>query len=190
MLSVLTPFRTLLGIPRPLKTYHHVAHPLYENFDYVWREIVMEDDNGNLTWDGANGYKSDGFNRLREVSDGGGTIVTFVYDAQNRFARKDRPGTTNDIDYGYTGWQVVEQYEAGDTDPKRQFIYGNYIDEVLVMDTNEDDDDSCTYEYNSRTLLGDISGGGIYHPDGTPFILRGREYTPSGQAQRRCPSCS
>ena len=51
------------------------------------------DDNGNLTWDGAKGYKWDGFNRLREVSDGGGTIVTFVYDAQNRLARKDRgPG--------------------------------------------------------------------------------------------------
>jgi YD repeat-containing protein len=97
-----------------------------------------------LTWDGAKGYKWDGFNRLREVSDGGGTIVTFVYDAQNRLARKDRPGTTNDIDYAYTGWQVVEQYESGDADPKRQFIYGNYIDEVLVMDVNEDDDSSCT----------------------------------------------
>ena len=103
-----------------------------------------------MTWDGAKGYKWDGFNRLREVSDGGGTIVTFVYDAQNRLARKDRPGTTNDIDYGYTGWQVVEQYEAGDPEhdtpkanlsgllrssyPSLSLTVQNHIHDVLSQD--------------------------------------------------------
>ena len=49
------------------------------------------DDNGNLTWDGAKAHKWDGFNRLREVSDGGGTIVTFVYAAE-LFALSKRAG--------------------------------------------------------------------------------------------------
>jgi len=66
--------------------------------------------------------------------------VTYLYDAGNRRVRKDFPAGSSyaDADYYYVGWQVVEETDAGSTTPNRQYVDGNYIDEHLVMDVNED----------------------------------------------------
>ncbi|MCX7015250.1 MAG: hypothetical protein NTW86_22295, partial [Candidatus Sumerlaeota bacterium] len=116
------------------------------------------DDNGNLTGDGSKTYKWDAFNRLREVWTAGGSptkIVTYTYDAGNRRVRKDLVNNTYapDIDYVYDGWRIVEEHENAAANPSKQFVFGAYIDEPLVMDVNTDGDTSCVDAGGSLRLF-------------------------------------
>jgi RHS repeat-associated protein len=119
------------------------------------------DDNGNLTSDTERQYQWDAFNRLRAVFDEAGTtIAIYLYDPGNRrmlkSVRKDTGGgaTYDATAYAYRDWQVLEEASvfgaasessaiasaASSTKPTRQYVYGNYIDEPLVMDVNCDAD--------------------------------------------------
>ncbi|MCX7011535.1 MAG: hypothetical protein NTW86_03025 [Candidatus Sumerlaeota bacterium] len=116
------------------------------------------DDNGNLTGDGSQTYKWDAFNRLREVWTAGGSptkIVTYTYDAANRRVRKDLVNNTYtpDLDYYYDNWRIVQEHENGAANPARQFVYGAYIDEPLVLDVNTDGDTSCVDAGGSDRLF-------------------------------------
>jgi len=59
----------------------------------------------------------------------------FSYDAPGRRIKKvDSVGGTTSIYYYNDHWQVLSEYN-GSNSPQRWFAYGNYIDEVLVMNT-------------------------------------------------------
>ncbi len=100
--------------------------------------------NGNLINDGTLIYKYDALNRLVQVSrvSDGLVIATYVYDALNRRVRKiiTNGGLTGDIpdsttDYFYSGWQVMEERNAANNTPLRQYVWGNYIDECIQLTT-------------------------------------------------------
>ena len=66
--------------------------------------------------------------------------MTYLYDATNRRVAKVFPEGSDfaDVEYTYSGWWVIGEYEDGQTYPSRQLVYGLYIDEPLVMDVNAD----------------------------------------------------
>jgi RHS repeat-associated protein len=106
------------------------------------------DDNGNLTDDGRKTFEWDFNNRLLKVTrkSDGEVIADYAYDAVSRRIRKSvtnsgqLDGTTT---YYYDDQRVVEEQGVSEL-VSRQYVYGNYIDEVLLMDRNADDDDSAT----------------------------------------------
>jgi len=116
------------------------------------------DENGNLTDDGDQTYTWDAFNRLRAAyDDAGSTLGVYTYDAGHRRVRKDVSTSTGTrrTDFYYAAWQVLEEHEADATatpDPTlaRHFVYGNYIDEPLIMDVNQDADPWTTGAADAR----------------------------------------
>ena len=100
--------------------------------------------NGNLINDGTRKYSYDVFNRLIavfRVSDGK-QIASYRYDAMNRRVNKTimNGGLTGNVpntstDYYYQGWQCVEERTGGTTNPLRQYVWGNYIDECIQLTT-------------------------------------------------------
>ena len=149
---------------------------------------------GNLTADGEHQYVWDGLNRLVRVKDmQGATIVTYLYDADGRRVRKDLAGgSAGDIDYALDGWQVVEQYENGASTPKRQFIYGAFINEPVVMQVDTNADGNCTdarYYCHQNTIYsvyaltdenGDIVERYDYDPYGKHILIAGATRTENG----------
>ena len=136
----------------------------------------------------ARQLKWDAFNRLREVrtvSGGGGEgtlIASYVYDAGNRRMRKavaagsGVPGAGTSTDYYYTGWQIGETRNpaVSPSAPLRQFVFGNYIDEPLVMDVNAQQSGT-----GSATCIGAGDARYFYHAN--PIFSVGAITNASGQ---------
>jgi len=72
------------------------------------------------------------YNRANDVN---GTVVAeFAYDALGRRIRKtDCVADTNTLYYYNDNWQVLCEYSGGGSF-ERMFMYGNYIDEPIMMD--------------------------------------------------------
>ena len=127
----------------------------FNEYSKVDGATQAHDDNGNLTFDGSQHYQWDAFNRLRvALNDSLTTLGVYTYDFGSRRMRKvaTTDAATATTDFYYTGWQVLEEREiSGDskpTTPYRQFVYGNYIDEPIIMDVNEN---SATDSYTTGT---------------------------------------
>ena len=104
------------------------------------------DANGNLASNPLRGqtYAWDAFNRLVTVSSGGTAIAHYIYDADGRRIRKNYgSGLAQSAEYLYDGWRAIEEREGGSANPARQFVYGIYLDEPLVMDVNGNANGSC-----------------------------------------------
>jgi RHS repeat-associated protein len=109
---------------------------------------LVYDDNGNLTDDGTYEFAWDASNRLSTVTrkSDGALVATYSYDPHGQRVRKvvtnsgSLDGTT---DFYYNGWQVIEERDVTDV-LTQQYVYGNDIDEVLVMDRNLDGDGTAT----------------------------------------------
>ena len=166
----------------------------FNEYYQIGLKTVLHDDNGNMT-SGTLGadisstgglarqLKWDVFNRLREVRTTTDSLVaTYLYDAGNRRMRKDF-ANANDIDFNYTNWQIGETRDpAAPTVPKRQFVYGNYIDEPLSMDVNGNGDSTCVgtgdarhfYHANPIYSVGALSNA-------TAGVVEAYEYDPYGQ---------
>ncbi len=110
---------------------------------------VYSDDNGNRVDDGELGYLYDFKNRLRKVLRNWDTplnrqnellIAEYFYDPNGRRVRKvvDNSGDSNGTtDFLYDGWRVIEERDPNgdpDRDVVRQYVYGSYIDEPLILD--------------------------------------------------------
>ena len=101
--------------------------------------MLAYDDVGNLTDDGTSTstFEWDLSNRLRTVKrkSDGQIIAEYAYDAIGRRIRKivtnsgSLDGTTA---YYYDGQRVIEEHNGAEL-LSQQYVYGNYIDEVLVM---------------------------------------------------------
>ena len=147
----------------------------------------------------------DALNHLREARDPntGALLASYLYDADNRRVRKILAGAgggpaSYTTDFLYDGWRVLEERNGaagGGGAIQRQFIYGNYLDEVLVMDCY-----SGAAGYDATKLLGAAAGSFtplqgatryFYHQntlfsvcavtDSTAKIVEAYEYDPYGR---------
>jgi RHS repeat-associated protein len=113
------------------------------------------DNNGNLTDEdglsagtGIYAFEWDHINRLQRVKrkSDGNVVAVYVYDAFGRRIRKvvTNSGNLNGkTDFYYDVRRVIEERDGGDA-LTQQYVYGNYIDEVLVLDRNQDGDTTAT----------------------------------------------
>jgi len=159
----------------------------FNEYYQIGTTALTQDDNGNLTNDGTKKYKWDAFNRLRQVlSSSDVLIATYYYDADNRRVRKDVVTPSQgiaDTDYWYSGWRVLEETALGATLAVRQFVYGNYLDEVLVMDVDINANGNCVdsggskrYFYHQNALY---NVAGITDSSGN--LLEVYQYDPYGK---------
>ncbi|MEA5536936.1 RHS repeat-associated core domain-containing protein [Crocosphaera sp. XPORK-15E] len=156
------------------------------------------DDNGNLVEDADYTYQYDSRNRLRIATrKGDGVVAEYLYDAMGRRIRKEvsNSGANDGVtDFYYDGNRVVEERDGSNV-LTQQFVYGNYIDEVVIMDRNLDGDDSAIgsgdqrYHYHQDALYsvyavtdenGDIAESYLYDPYGevTVFDANGNIVPP------------
>jgi len=102
---------------------------------------VTHDNAGNMTGDhDGYTYHYDYENRLTRVKKSSDTVdvAVYTYDAiGRRIAVEDCIADTT-THYYYDGWRVLTETDEND-DRQRDFAYGNYIDEVLVMTDASDD---------------------------------------------------
>ena len=105
------------------------------------QQSVGSDDNGNLLNDGEFLYMWDPSNRLKSITrtSDNQTIANYSYDALNRRVRKDVQSDENlqsnqaaITEYYYDIWRVLEERSSVE-ESDIQFVYGNYIDEVLQL---------------------------------------------------------
>ena len=104
------------------------------------------DENGNMLNDDKHTYAYDFNNKLVNVDE---TVGTYKYDALGRRIAK------NNTTYFYVGNQKVEE---SNSDGTRSYIYGNYINEALLISYR-----TCIYylhgnHLNSTLALTDMSG--------------------------------
>ena len=89
----------------------------------------------------------DAWNRLVKLEDGSGTVAQYEYDgAKRRTVKKSYSGgvLSETRHFFYTEpsrWQVVEERVDSETDPDRQFVWGQrYIDDLVLRDRDTDAD--------------------------------------------------
>jgi RHS repeat-associated protein len=89
----------------------------------------------------------DAWNRLVKLEDGSGTVSQYEYDgAKRRTVKRSYTGDvlTETRHFYYTEpskWQVVEERVDSETDPDRQFVWGQrYIDDLVLRDRDTDAD--------------------------------------------------
>ena len=88
------------------------------------------------------------------------TVAEYAYDALGRRIRKiDSIGSETTLYYYNNNWQVVTEADSvGDT--ARYFVYGNFIDELLMMHDCSTDEDyyACQDHLYSNVALADQNG--------------------------------
>jgi len=111
---------------------------LTNRYTQIDTAAIGHDDAGNLVQDRQGyRYQYDYENRIVRIYRLSGptevTVATFDYDALGRRIRKVDPiaGATT-LYYYDPDWRCLEERDGSDV-LQRSFIYGNYIDEVLVM---------------------------------------------------------
>ena len=117
----------------------HAIEALYLDAAGTGEKYYAHDAAGNLIRDDRGyRYSYDYENRLSKVEkpDGAGdwrTVATFEYDALGRRIRKtsyDSVPSVATLYYYDPDWRCLEEYEGGTLD--RLYVYGNYIDEVVL----------------------------------------------------------
>ncbi|KPK72483.1 MAG: hypothetical protein AMJ79_15710, partial [Phycisphaerae bacterium SM23_30] len=107
-------------------------------YNNAGEDIVRQyDETGNMTGDPNYAYE----NRLIKITKGESDIAEYTYDALGRRIQVCDMVADNKTNYYYNdNWQVLKETDA-EGYPLRSYIYGNYIDEVLVMiDPNVSED--------------------------------------------------
>jgi len=168
--------RLTLSEPRDDATTTYTYDNVTNELATINSVSVTYDAAGNQTADHRGyTYAYDYENRLIEITEGETTIAEFTYDALGRRIVKVDSIASETTRYHYNAdWQVLcEKDDTGDT--QRWFVYGNYIDEVLLMvDTTGQSD--VDYYYTSDHL---------YSPaallDDTGDVLERYEYDAYGE---------
>jgi len=116
----------------------YAVNPTTNAYTQVGSAVPTYDNAGNMTKD-ENGYTYhyDYENRIIEVKKTNDTVTvaTFDYDASGRRIRKtsyDSVPSVATVYYYNTNWQVLFEKNASDT-TQRWYVYGNYIDEPLML---------------------------------------------------------
>ena len=135
------------------------------------------DDAGNTTQD-KDGYQYvyDYENRVVKIVDEQERLIAkFDYDTQGRRIRVyDAVADTTTLYYYSDNWQVLSEYDGSGTQ-QAYYVYGNYIDEVLLMRRNASDKYYLhDHLYSSAALLdasGDAAERYEYDAYGTAHIM-------------------
>jgi RHS repeat-associated protein len=147
---------------------------------------MSHDDNGNMTDDGAFTLAWDYRNRLRTVTRkaDGARIAAYAYDALYRRIRKvvSNSGALNGMtDFYLDGWQVIEERNAADG-VTQQYVYGRDIDEPLVLDQNQNGDDTATGAGDRRLFYHQNTLGSVFAiTDAAGRIVEGYQYDAYGR---------
>jgi len=150
------------------------------------------DKNGNLTDEdvlsvGTDTYafEWDHFNRLQRVKrkSDGAVVAVYVYDAFGRRIRKVVTNSDNlngNTDFYYDNWRVFEEWDGTDT-LIQQYVYGNYIDEVLVLDRNQNGDTTAISTSDQRLFYHQNTLYSVFAlTDETGKIAEGYQYDSYG----------
>jgi RHS repeat-associated protein len=124
----------LAGFIQTTTNYTHHSVNQYETIDSV---SITHDDNGNLSEDEHGyGYTYDYRNRLIEATDpNSDTIAEYTFDALGRRISKTVGSETTYFFYDMAG-RVIAEYEDGTTPTlKKEYVWGNGINEILAMFT-------------------------------------------------------
>jgi RHS repeat-associated protein len=166
----------------------YVIDNITNRYTSVGGDNLEYDKAGNLTKDkDGYEYEYDYENRITKIKKNGTiTVAQFAYDALGcRIRKTDSIADTNTLYYYGSGWQVLAEYNGAGTF-QRRFVYGNYIDEPLVMNYGSNDY-YYTHDhlYDSAALL-DSSGSVVeryeYDAYGNPYILTS-QYAPRDTSQ-------
>jgi RHS repeat-associated protein len=119
----------------------YISNEMNEYTSISGQSDPVYDHNGNLI-NGENfTYQYDIENRLTSVN--GGAIATYRYDPLGRrISKTTSSGTTN---YVYDGDKVIEEWEGSET-LRTRYLYGTWIDDILVMQREGD------YFYHKNSL--------------------------------------
>jgi len=138
-------------------TTSYVSNSLNQ-YTTVGSASQVHDKNGNLTDDGSQKYEYDYRNLIVRVKQGTTVVAEYKYDALGRRVEKDDQSTIER--YVYSAAETVAVYDGADV-LVREFVFGQVIDEVLMMsqaDVLDFDSDSNTTEttrsYYHRNALG------------------------------------
>jgi RHS repeat-associated protein len=110
------------------------AHNVANEYTSIGGTNVSHDAAGNLSAD-PNGYtyEYDNDNRLTKIKDSGAaTVAEFTYDALGRRIEAIDSVASTTTRYYYDGWRVLSETNAAGT-KQRHYVYGNYLDEVLLL---------------------------------------------------------
>ncbi len=110
-------------------------------YSSVGGNTITHDFAGNMTTDkGGYKYYYDYENRLVKIEDSSSVdVAEYAYDALGRRIKViDNKASTTTLCYYNPNWQVLAEYD-GSNNLQRYFVYGNYIDEPLVMNDGTDD---------------------------------------------------
>ncbi len=147
---------------------------------------VLYDNDGNETDDGTFLYTYDSENRLRTVTlkSSGELIAVYSYDALGRRIAKvvtnsgSLDGTT---DYYLDGQQDIEEH-TGTGALTQQYVYGNGLNEALVMDRNLGGGSTATGPGDQRLFYYGNSLGSVYAlTDNTGKIVEAYQYDAYGR---------
>jgi RHS repeat-associated protein len=113
-----------------------------------------------MTYDGTLTFQYDYRNQIVKVKQGGTTVADYKYDALGRRVEKNDQSTVSR--YIYSGFETVSVYDATTT-WKQDFVFGQVIDEVLMLeqaDVLDFDSDMNTSEttrsFYHRNALGTV----------------------------------
>ncbi|MHC4621197.1 MAG: RHS repeat-associated core domain-containing protein, partial [Planctomycetota bacterium] len=113
---------------------NYIIDYLTNRYSKVGDANITYDQAGNLALDkDGYEYEYDYENRIVKITKDGNDIAGFAYDALGRrIEKKDLVTSANTRRYYHGGrWQVLVEYDGAGT-WKDLFVYGNYIDEVLI----------------------------------------------------------
>jgi RHS repeat-associated protein len=146
---------------------------------------ILSDNNGNETNTGALILQYDYRNRLRRVSNptNGLLLATYAYDARNRRVRKvvTNSGALNGTTLFYLDRHREIEERNGTNGLVQQYVYGVYIDELLVLDRNLSGGINATGPGNQRLFYHQNRQHSIFAlTDITGKIVEGYQYEGYG----------
>ncbi|MCI5226246.1 MAG: hypothetical protein D3918_06180, partial [Candidatus Electrothrix sp. AX2] len=157
---------------------------------------LLYDSNGNLIDDGSNLYTYDYENQLIKITrkSDAAVIASFTIDALNRRVQKTAGGVTTE--YIYDDSRIIEERVGAVT--TASYVYGNMLDEVILMNrggstsyfhtdalgsvialTDSSGNVAETYQYDAYGRVKFFNGSGSQISDSAknnPYLFTGRRY--------------
>jgi len=123
--------RLTLAEPRDDATTTYTYDNVTNELATINSVSVTYDAAGNMTADHRGySYAYDYENRLVKITEGPATIAEFTYDALGRRIKRVANSTTTR--YYYDNWRVLAETDD-QAAIQRVYVYGNYLDEALLM---------------------------------------------------------
>jgi len=143
---------------------------------------ISHDDAGNTTTDkDSYTYEYDYENRIVKIEDSSSNdVAEYAYDALGRRIKViDSKAATTTLYYYNPQWQVLAEYNAAGAQ-QRYYVYGNYIDEPLIMHRESDSEDYYYAQDHLYSVAALINDGGS--------VVERYEYDAYGKVQILAPN--